>query len=72
MRKWYVPMAVVGVGGLGALLLTYAGRRRLAWLWDNAHRTPETLLQWNEAAQRELDRIEEALNRVAQSLESAQ
>jgi hypothetical protein len=72
MRKWYLPMAVVGVGGLGALLLTYAGRRRLQWLWDNAQRAPETLLAWNEAAQRELDRIEEAVNRVAQSLDSAQ
>ena len=28
-------------------------------------------LLWNEAAQRELDRIQIALNRVAESLESA-
>jgi hypothetical protein len=30
------------------------------------------LLAWNEAAQRELDRIQAALNRVADSLEAAQ
>jgi hypothetical protein len=33
------------------------------------HRAPGALLEWNEAAQRELDRIQTALNRVAQSLE---
>jgi hypothetical protein len=72
MRKWYVPLTVVGLGGLGFLFFTESGRERLRWLAANLHRAPEALLDWNETAQRELDRIQLALNRVAESLNAAQ
>jgi len=71
MRKWYVPLAVLGVSGVGLFLLSDRGRNKLRWLASNIHRAPDALLEWNEAAQRELDRIQTALNRVAASLESA-
>ncbi|MFB3918149.1 MAG: hypothetical protein ACE14M_15580 [Terriglobales bacterium] len=71
MRKWYLPLTVVGLGGLGVLFLTERGRSALRWLYDNLHEAPDTLLEWNEAAQRELDRIQTALNRVAESLNAA-
>jgi hypothetical protein len=69
MRKWYVPLTVVGLSGVGLLLLSDSGRRRLRWLFNNLHRAPEALVTWNETAQRELDRIQTALNRVASTLE---
>jgi hypothetical protein len=56
---------------LGFLLLTERGRETLRWVSDNLHRAPESLLGWNEAAQRELDRIQTALNRVAETLQAA-
>jgi hypothetical protein len=43
----------------------------LRWALDNLHRAPGRLLEWNETAQRELDHIQAALNRVASTLESA-
>ena len=61
-------MTMLGLGGLGLLLLTDAGRQKLRWLAANLYRAPEALLDWNEAAQREIDRIQLALNRVAESL----
>ncbi len=70
MRKWYLPLAVLGVSGVGVWLLTPRGRATLRWLAENLHRAPEQLLEWNEAAQRELDHIQAALNRVAASLEA--
>lgn len=70
MRKWYFPMTVVGLGGLGVLLFTERGRRAIEWMGDRVEDAPETLADWNEAAQRELDRIQLALNRVAKSLDS--
>jgi hypothetical protein len=72
MRKWYVPLTVLGVGSLGVLFLTDGGRQRLRWFAANLHRAPEAWLDWNEAAQREIDRIQLALNRVADSLNAAQ
>ena len=71
MRKWYVPMTLFGLSGLGLLFLTDRGRQGLRWAANNLHRAPDTLLGWNELAQHELDRIQSALNRVAETLESA-
>ncbi len=72
MRKAYVSLTVLGLGGLGLLFLTERGRDALCWLAANLHRGPEKLMEWNEAAQRELDRIQIALNRVADSLGNVQ
>jgi hypothetical protein len=69
MRKYYVPLTVVGLSAVSLLFLTDRGRQGLRWLAANFHRAPKALLDWNEAAQRELDRIQMALNRVADSLE---
>ncbi|HYH00679.1 MAG TPA: hypothetical protein VD837_16220 [Terriglobales bacterium] len=71
MRRWYLPVTVIGISGLGLLFLTDRGRNAMRWVFDNLHRAPDALLEWNEAAQRELDHIQAALNRVAQSLEAA-
>jgi hypothetical protein len=72
MRKVYVPLTMLGLGGLSWLFLTERGREALHWVVENLQRGPGRLLEWNEAAQRELDRIQVALNRVAESLEAAQ
>ncbi len=70
MRKWYLPVTVIGISGLGLLFLTDGGRKTVTWVLDKVHRAPDRLLEWNEVAQRELDRIQTALNRVADSLEA--
>jgi len=68
MRKLCLSLGVLGLGGLGVLLLTEKGRRGLLWTYQNLHRGPGKLLEWNQAAQREMDRIQSALDRVAKSL----
>ena len=69
MRKWFVALAVLGVGAVSAFMLTDKGRetlrQRLAYLQDG----PECWDEWNEAAQEELEQIRSALNQIAQSLE---
>ena len=71
MRRWYLPLTVLGLGGLGYLFLTNRGRQAARWGMEHFHEAPDKFLEWNEAAQRELDRIQLALNRVADSLEAA-
>jgi len=68
MRKWYLPMTVVGLGGLGMLFFTERGRRSLAWMVEHLPEAPKHFAEWNETAQRELDRIQATLDRVAESL----
>ncbi|HEY5174033.1 MAG TPA: hypothetical protein VII95_00530 [Terriglobales bacterium] len=38
-------------------------------MFENFGQAPERWLEWNENAQSELDRIQAALNRIAESLE---
>ncbi len=69
MRKWYIPVTVLGVGGMGLFLLSERGRQALRWLIESVLRAPDALQDWNDSAQNELDRIQATLNRIAESLE---
>jgi len=71
MRKWYVPLTLLGVASLGALFLTQRGRQALRWLADNLENAPDTLLEWDETIQSELNRLRAAVNQLADSLPSA-
>jgi hypothetical protein len=62
-------MAVLGLAGVGVLLFSRRGQNAVRWLADTVEKAPETLLEWNDAAQRELDRLQAAVDRVAQSLQ---
>ncbi len=70
MRKWFVPLTVLGIGGLGVLLLSEAGQRALEWLQDRLDEAPERLADWNESAQTELEKIQVALNELADTLQT--
>ena len=70
MRRWYLPLTVLGLAGLGALILTQRGRQALGWLADNFYKA-DTLLQWNQTTQHELERLHAAVNQLASSLGTA-
>lgn len=72
MKKWYMPLAVLGLGSLGALLLSDRGRQALRWVAENFELQQDKILEWNEAAQRELEHLEEALDRIADHIEGTQ
>jgi hypothetical protein len=69
MRRWYVPLAVLGLGSLGVVLLSERGRRILRSFFRNLDRVPDQLLEWNDGLQNELDRIQTVLDRVADSVD---
>ncbi len=71
MRKWFLPVTVFGLGGIAALFLSDRGRQTFWSLFENMEKAPDALLDFNDFAQRELDRIQLALNQVAESLEIA-
>ena len=71
MRKWRVPLTILGLGGIGVLIWSERGRAAMRWIYGNIHRAPDNLQEWNDAAQHELDKIQSALTRVAATLETA-
>lgn len=69
MRKWYLPLTVLGLGGLGAALMSQRGRNLVKSLFDRGGEAPAKLVEWNENAQSELAKIQEALDRIAEHLD---
>jgi len=67
MRKWYMPLTVLGLGGLGLLFMTERGRDGLRSAARNLHRAPDALVGWTELAERELDCMQIALKSVAEA-----
>jgi hypothetical protein len=69
MRKWLMPLAVLGLGGVGAFLLSERGKNTLRWMFETLSEAENRFLQWNDSADSELERIQTALNRIAESLD---
>ncbi len=69
MRRWYLPLTVLGLGGVGAILLSERGRSVLRGLFEKLERAPERFLELNDDLQSELDSIRSALDQIAASLE---
>lgn len=69
MRRWYLSLTFIGLGGIGAWLLTERGRTTLRKLLEKFWDAPDRLLEWNDGLEGELDRIQEALDRIAESID---
>ncbi len=70
MRKWFVPLTMLGIGSLGALILSERGRQALDWIFERIDEAPDRIAEWNDSAQQELDRIQLALNEIADTLQT--
>jgi hypothetical protein len=68
VRKWTIPMAFVGLGGLGAMLFSERGRKLIRSIAERFSTAPGRLAAWNDAAQEELDHIQHAVKELEQSL----
>lgn len=68
MRKFYLPLTVLGVASLATLVLSERGRESVARLLGRLEGSPEPFREWNEAAQREVERLQDALDRLSHSL----
>jgi len=72
MRNWILPLTVFGMGSLGVLALTDKGLEVIRWGVQRITEAPARFVEWNEAAQNELDRLQKALNEMAATLEAIQ
>ncbi len=68
MRKWAVPLTVAGIGGIGLLFLATRGRETMRRLLSYLESAPEAIREFNETAEREIARIQNAVDELAESL----
>lgn len=68
MKNWKVPLAVFGLGSVGAVFFALRGQPLARWVKARVQGAPARLAGWNESAQQELARLESALNEIDQSI----
>jgi hypothetical protein len=69
MRRWYVPLTVLGLGSIGAFLLSERGRSAMRGIFQSFREAPDRWLEWNDNLDSELERIQAALDQIAESLD---
>jgi hypothetical protein len=72
MTRWYVPLTVLGLGGLGVLFGTDRGRRALERAADFLEQLPEDYSEWMDMTEREIAEIQSAVDQIAASLGALQ
>ena len=70
MQRWYLPLTVLGVAGLAALVLSERGRESVRRFLDRWEDSPEPFQGWSDAAQREVEGLQEALERLSHTLQA--
>jgi hypothetical protein len=69
MRRWFLPLTVIGLGSVGAFLLSERGRETLRGLLKKHRNSPEGWQELNAGVQSEMDRIQAALDQIAASID---
>ena len=68
MKKWYLPLVVLGAGSMGALLVSDAGRKLLDRVLKAVSDEDSAFSQLNVSAEKELESIQKALDGIAEML----
>lgn len=68
MRKWYVPLTMLGLGGLGLLFVSERGQQAVRTLLDSFEDRPEGWDEFHTGVSRELAQIESALSEIEAEL----
>ncbi len=69
MRKWYVPLTVLGLGSVGLVLLSERGRNALRSIFEGFGDASDKLAEWNGSLEEEIGCIQTVLDGIAESLE---
>ena len=72
MRKWYLPLTVLGLGSLGVLVATERGRGLLRHVGRGLDRAPDQLRDWSEALDDELAKIQTTIDSLNDLLSKPQ
>ena len=68
MRKWYVPLTMLGLGGLGLLFVSERGQQAVRALFDSFEDRPEGWQEFHAGVNRELAQIESVLSEIEAEL----
>lgn len=71
MKNWLLPIAVLGVSGLGLVCATEGGREQLRAFFDRLSKHGDPLGEFNKFLDDQLNAIQRTLDTLAEALEEA-
>lgn len=70
MKNWALPIAVLGISGLGLLFASERGRTQLKLLFERLANAEGPLGEFNQVVERELDQLQRALDHLSKALQA--
>jgi hypothetical protein len=72
MKKWYLPVTVLGLSGLGLLFASERGRQRVRQVFEKLIEHGDPLGEFNKFCEDQLEMIQRNLDRLSDALEDPQ
>ncbi|HUS18054.1 MAG TPA: hypothetical protein VMZ25_00215 [Terriglobales bacterium] len=72
MRRWYLPLTVLGLGSLGVLVASERGRTMLRQLGRGLEKAPDQLRDWSDAFDCEIAKIQTTVDSLNELLAKPQ
>ena len=72
MKNWLLPIAVLGVSGLGLVFATESGREQMRGFFDRMSAHGDPFGEFNKFLDEQLTAIQRTLDSLAEALEEAQ
>jgi hypothetical protein len=72
MKNWFIPVAVVGLSGLGIMVASERGREKLRYAFDRLVEHGDPLGEFNNFLDDQLTSIQRALDNLAAALEDGE
>jgi hypothetical protein len=69
MKNWFIPIAVVGLSGLGLLCISEKGQEKVQQLFDRITRGDDPLSEFSSFLDQQLTSIQRSLDHLAEALE---
>jgi len=70
MKNWLLPIAVLGVSGVGLLFASERGRAQMRSFFDRLADSPDPFGPFNQSLERELEYIQHTLDQLSEALEA--
>jgi len=70
MKNWLLPIAVLGMSGIGLLCTSERARAQMRNLFDRMADAPDPFGPFNQALERELEYIQHTLDQLSEALEA--
>ncbi len=69
MKKWFLPVTVLGLSGLGLVFASERGRERVSLWLNHLMEHGDPLGEFNKFCDDQLDHIQQSLDRLSEALE---